>query len=222
VRFGPMLSKRPGSNFPSSDLTNDKKHAVTDSSAAAPLLRTPDQILGPFYPLNGTADRTGDLTRPLGRSGRANGEVLLVKGRVLSLAGAPIAGARIEIWQANAAGKYRHPSDMTAEAIDPNFDGFTRLKTDKDGAYAFRTVKPGGYRTPHGDLRPPHIHFLVDFRADRLITQMYFPGEPENVTDRWLRAAPQPDLLIASLDDPRPGSSAASKTATFNIVLQVE
>jgi protocatechuate 3,4-dioxygenase beta subunit len=217
-----MSSKRPGSHFRSSDLTNDEKHAVNNSSAGAPLLRTPDQILGPFYPLNGTADHTGDLTQPLGRSGRANGEILLVKGRVLSLAGQPIAGAHIEIWQANAAGKYRHPSDLTAEAIDPNFDGFTRLTTDKDGTYAFRTVKPGGYRTPHGDLRPPHIHFLVDFRADRLITQMYFPGEPENANDRWLRASPQPDLLIASLDDPYPGSSAASKTATFNIVLQVE
>jgi protocatechuate 3,4-dioxygenase beta subunit len=199
-----------------------EKHAVNNPGAAAPLLRTPDQILGPFYPLSSTANHTGDLTQPPGRLGRADGEVLLVKGRVLSLTGRPIAGARIEIWQANAAGKYRHPSDTTSEALDPNFDGFARLTTDESGAYAFRTVKPGGYRTPHGDIRPPHIHFLVDFRADRLITQMYFAGEPENATDRWLRASPQPDLLIASLDDPPDGSGPASKMATFNIVLQVE
>lgn len=190
--------------------------------SAAPLLRTPDQILGPFYPLSSIADRTGDLARSSGRPGRANGEILIVKGHVLTLTGRPVAGARIEIWQANSAGRYRHPSDKTSEPLDPNFDGFAVLTTDQKGGYSFRTVKPGGYRTPHGDLRPPHIHFLVDFGADRLITQMYFAGEPENATDRWLLAAPQPDLLIVSLEGPAAGPSPASKMATFNIVLQID
>jgi protocatechuate 3,4-dioxygenase beta subunit len=190
--------------------------------SAAPLLRTPDQILGPFYPLNSIADRTGDLARSSGRPGCANGEILMVKGHVLTLTGRPLAGARIEIWQANSAGRYRHPSDKTSEPLDPNFDGFAVLTTDQKGGYSFRTVKPGGYRTPHGDLRPPHIHFLVDFGADRLITQMYFAGEPENATDRWLLAAPQPDLLIVSLEGPAAGPSPASKMATFNIVLQID
>jgi protocatechuate 3,4-dioxygenase, beta subunit len=190
--------------------------------SAAPLLRTPDQILGPFYPLSSIADRTGDLARSSGRPGRANGEILMVKGHVLTLTGRPVAGARIEIWQANSAGRYRHPSDKTSEPLDPNFDGFAVLTTDQKGGYSFRTVKPGGYRTPHGDLRPPHIHFLVDFGADRLITQMYFAGEPENATDRWLLAAPQPDLLIVSLEGPAAGPSPASKMATFNIVLQID
>jgi protocatechuate 3,4-dioxygenase beta subunit len=190
--------------------------------SAPPLLRTPDQILGPFYPLNGIADRPGDLARSSGRPGHASGEILMVQGHVLTLAGRPVAGARIEIWQANSAGKYRHPSDKTSEPLDPNFDGFAVLTTDQEGGYSFRTVKPGGYRTPHGDLRPPHIHFLVDFGADRLITQMYFAGEPANATDRWLRAAPQPDLLIVSLEEPAAGASVASRTATFNIVLQID
>ncbi|KJC56651.1 protocatechuate 3,4-dioxygenase [Bradyrhizobium sp. LTSPM299] len=190
--------------------------------SAPPLLRTPDQILGPFYPLNGIADRTGDLARSSGRPGHASGEILMVQGHVLTLTGRPVAGARIEIWQANSAGKYRHPSDKTSEPLDPNFDGFAVLTTDQEGGYSFRTVKPGGYRTPHGDLRPPHIHFLVDFGADRLITQMYFAGEPANATDRWLRAAPQPDLLIVSLEEPAAGASVASRTATFNIVLQID
>jgi protocatechuate 3,4-dioxygenase beta subunit len=190
--------------------------------SAPPLLRTPDQILGPFYPLNSIADRTGDLARSSGRPGRANGEILMVKGHVLTLTGRPVAGARIEIWQANSAGRYRHPSDKTSEPLDPNFDGFAVLTTDQQGAYSFRTVKPGGYRTPHGDLRPPHIHFLVDFDADRLITQMYFAGEPENATDRWLRAAPQPDLLIVSLEEPAAAPSLVSRMATFNIVLQID
>jgi protocatechuate 3,4-dioxygenase beta subunit len=190
--------------------------------SAPPLLRTPDQILGPFYPLNGIADRTGDLARSSGRPGCANGEILMVRGQVLTLTGRAVAGARIEIWQANSAGRYRHPSDKTSEPLDPNFDGFAILTTDQEGGYSFRTVKPGGYRTPHGDLRPPHIHFLVDFGADRLITQMYFAGEPENATDRWLLAAPQPDLLIVSLEEPAAGPSLASKMATFNIVLQID
>jgi protocatechuate 3,4-dioxygenase beta subunit len=199
---------------------NREKHPVSTARSVPPLLRTPDQILGPFYPLNSTADRTGDLTQPPGRPGRANGEVLLVKGRVLTPMGRPVAGARIEVWQANSAGRYRHPSDTTSEPLDANFDGFTVLMTDQEGGYSFRTIKPGGYRTPHGDLRPPHIHFLVDSGADRLITQMYFAGEPGNTTDRWLRAAPQPDLLIVSPDDPAPGSNLSTKTVTFNIVLQ--
>ncbi len=192
------------------------------SRPAPPLLRTPDQILGPFYPLNGIAVRTGDLARPSGRPGRANGESLIVRGHVLTLTGRPVTGARIEIWQANSAGRYRHPSDKTSEPLDPNFDGFAVLTTDQEGRYSFRTVKPGGYRTPHGDLRPPHIHFLVEFGADRLITQMYFAGEPHNATDRWLLAAPHPYLLIVSLEEAVAGTGIAPKTATFNIVLQID
>jgi protocatechuate 3,4-dioxygenase beta subunit len=195
---------------------------MNSARPAPPLLRTPDQILGPFYPLNGIADQTGDLAQSSGRPGGAKGEILIVRGHVLTLTGRPVAGARIEIWQANSAGRYRHPSDKTSEPLDPNFDGFAVLTTDQEGCYSFRTVKPGGYRTPHGDLRPPHIHFLVEFGADRLITQMYFAGEPDNATDRWLLAAPQPDLLIVSLEEPVAGPGVASKMVTFNIVLQID
>jgi protocatechuate 3,4-dioxygenase beta subunit len=189
---------------------------------AEPLLRTPDQILGPFYPLNRTALETKDLVQSPDRPGRASGELLRVEGRVLTLTGRPVAGARIEIWQANFQGKYRHPSDTKPVPIDPNFDGFAMLTTDRQGRYDFRTIKPGGYPTPHGDIRPPHIHFMVDFGAERLITQMYFAGEPENATDRWLQAAPQPQLLVVALEeDPSPPSGFASKTAKFDIILQI-
>jgi protocatechuate 3,4-dioxygenase beta subunit len=196
--------------------------AVNIRRPSAPLLRTPDQILGPFYPLNRTADGTTDLAESPSRPGRADGELLKVEGQVLTLTGRPVAGARVEIWQANSLGKYRHPSDTTPVPIDPNFDGFAVLKTDQQGRYQFRTIKPGGYRTPHGDIRPPHIHFMVDFGADRLITQLYFAGEPGNATDRWLQAAPQPDLLIVALEDCASGSSSASKMAKFDIILQIE
>ena len=196
--------------------------AVNIRRPSAPLLRTPDQILGPFYPLNRTADETTDLAKSPSRPGRADGELLKVEGQVLTLTGRPVAGARVEIWQANSLGKYRHPSDTTPVPIDPNFDGFAVLKTDRQGRYEFRTIKPGAYRTPHGDIRPPHIHFMVDFGADRLITQLYFAGEPGNATDRWLQAAPQPDLLIVALEDCAAGSSSASKIAKFDIILQIE
>jgi protocatechuate 3,4-dioxygenase, beta subunit len=172
--------------------------------------------------LNRTADETTDLAKSPGRPGRADGELLKVEGQVLTLTGRPVAGARVEIWQANSLGKYRHPSDTTPVPIDPNFNGFAVLKTDQQGRYEFRTIKPGAYRTPHGDMRPPHIHFMVDFGADRLITQLYFAGEPENATDRWLQAAPQPELLIVSLEDCAAGSSSASKLAKFDIILQIE
>jgi protocatechuate 3,4-dioxygenase beta subunit len=196
--------------------------AVNIRRRSTPLLRTPDQILGPFYPLNRTADETTDLAKSPGRPGRADGELLKVEGQVLTLTGRPVAGARVEIWQANSLGKYRHPSDTTPVPIDPNFNGFAVLKTDQQGRYEFRTIKPGAYRTPHGDMRPPHIHFMVDFGADRLVTQLYFAGEPENATDRWLQAAPQPELLIVSLEDCAAGSSSASKLAKFDIILQIE
>jgi protocatechuate 3,4-dioxygenase, beta subunit len=219
-----MSSKCRGSNFRSESARSLQwfEPPVNIRRPPTPLLRTPDQILGPFYPLNRTADQTTDLAKSPGRPGRADGELLKVEGQVLTLSGRPVAGARVEIWQANSLGKYRHPSDTTPIPIDPNFDGFAVLKTDREGRYEFRTIKPGAYRTPHGDIRPPHIHFMVDFGADRLITQLYFAGEPENATDRWLQAAPQPDLLIVSLEGCAPGSSSASKMAKFNIILQID
>ena len=189
--------------------------------AADVLPRTPDQILGPFYPLNGSANATGDLAETPGCAGRAIGELIQVSGKVLTVDERPIPGARIEVWQANAAGKYRHPGDTTPSPLDPNFDGFAVLRTDREGGYAFRTVKPGGYATAHGDTRPPHIHFLVDFGATRLITQMYFAGEPANATDRWLQAAPNRDRLIVSLQDSASDNALFSKAAIFNIVLQI-
>ena len=189
---------------------------------AEPFLPTPDQILGPFYPLNSSANGTEDLAETPGRAGRASGELIQVSGKVLTRNERPIPGARIEVWQANAAGRYRHPSDATSSRLDPNFDGFAVLRTDDEGRYGFRTVKPGGYATPHGDTRPPHIHFLVDFGTTRLITQMYFAGEPGNLSDRWLQAAPNRNLLVVHLKNSTSGKKLFSKTAIFNIVLQID
>ena len=189
------------------------------SSDTARLQITPPQILGPFYPVAERPDLAGDLARPAGSAAEAGGELIYVRGRVLTCSGTPVAHARIEIWQANAAGKYRHPSDSNPAPLDPNFKGFAQLTTDAAGRYAFRTVKPGRYPTAEGDIRPPHIHFTVDGRLDRLVTQLYFAGEPENQTDRWLNSLPQPERLIVALVAAPSHLETGACVAHFDIVL---
>ena len=103
--------------------------------------RTPEQILGPFYPLK-TLGQNADLTKVPGRPGRAAGLVLNVVGRVLNLKGEPVRNAKVEIWQANTHGRYTHPSDHNTAPLDPNFEGSALLTTDNDGRYRFKTIKP--------------------------------------------------------------------------------
>jgi len=190
-----------------------------DLGCATPLQITPPQIVGPFYPIAERPDLAADLARPNGSVAEARGRLLHVRGRVLSRLGEPVAHARIEIWQANAAGKYRHPSDINPAPLDPNFKGFAQLTTDAAGRYAFRTIKPGRYPTAEGEIRPPHIHFTVDGRLDRLVTQLYFAGEPENQTDRWLNSLPQPERLIVALQAPPSQLETCAYLAHFDIVL---
>jgi len=109
------------------------------------LRRTPDQILGPFYPVHKRPDPSGDLTR--GADGQAEGVVLDLSGRVLMLDGTPVVGATVEIWQANRHGRYDHPGDTSDMPLDPNFQGFGVTTTDAAGRYAFTTIKPTAYRT---------------------------------------------------------------------------
>ena len=187
--------------------------------AQAMLPRTPEQIMGPFYPLlRSEAGPGGDLTRLPGRPGRAQGQVVTVMGRVLNRAGEPVRGARVEVWQANAAGRYTHPNDTNPAPLDPNFEGFAALTTDAEGRYRFTTVKPGAYPAGQG-VRPPHIHFDVMGRTDRLVTQMYFEGEPENERDRFLQSASRKELLIVGLLPPPPELEPESRLAVFDIAL---
>src|SRR5882757_6222511 len=171
--------------------------------ARAALRRTPEQILGPFYPLN-PLDQNADLTRIPGRPGRAEGQVLTVMGRVLNLKGEPVRNAKVEIWQANAHGRYTHPSDTNPAPLDPNFEGAVVLTTDQEGRYRFKTIKPAGYPAGPNRMRPAHIHFQVSGRQDRLVTQMYFEGDPYNDTDPFLRTAGRTELLITKLSPPSP------------------
>ena len=126
------------------------------SAGAAALLPTPRQSTGPYYPLSKPPEQDADLVRMSGRNQLAHGQVIRIFGRVLGSDGLPLEGAQIEIWQANAFGRYAHPSDTSSAPLDPNFQGFGRLSTDAEGRYQFRTVKPAPYSS-----RTPHVHFRI-------------------------------------------------------------
>jgi protocatechuate 3,4-dioxygenase, beta subunit len=180
---------------------------------------TPDQILGPFYPVRKPADGGADLTKLQGRSGTAKGRVIYVMGRVRSVRGEPAPGVRLEIWQANAAGKYTHPHDMNKAPIDPNFEGYANVTTDAEGRFRFKTVKPGAYPVTPNYSRPPHVHFDITGKVNRLITQMYFPGEPLNDKDPLLQQSWAKDSLIAKVLSPTDKEEPDSQLVVWDIVL---
>jgi protocatechuate 3,4-dioxygenase beta subunit len=186
--------------------------------ARAALRRTPGQILGPFYPVK-TLDQNADLTRVPGRPGRAEGEILNVMGRVLNVKGEPVSNSKVEVWQANAHGRYTHPSDTNPAPLDPNFEGSAALTTDSEGRYGFKTIKPAAYPIGPNTIRPAHIHFEVYGKQDRLVTQMYFEGDPYNSTDRFLQSAGRTELLVTKLLPPLPEFEPESKLVVFDIVL---
>ncbi|WP_337270671.1 protocatechuate 3,4-dioxygenase subunit beta [Oryzifoliimicrobium ureilyticus] len=144
---------------------------------------TISEVTGPVFGHSILGELDNDLIHNFARPGEsAIGERIIVHGRVLDEQGRPVCGALLEFWQANAGGRYRHKKETYLAAIDPNFGGCGRAITDDDGRYAFRTVKPGAYPWPNGvnDWRPAHIHFSIFGHgfAQRLITQMYFEGDP--------------------------------------------
>ena len=153
-----------------------------------------------FAHLSISADEA-DLSRVWPGGPRALGQLIAVSGRVLDEAGRPVRNCLIEMWHANAAGKYIHHNDPSPVPTDPNYRGHGHLVTDAAGRFRFRTVKPGGYAVPDAEAgaktgwwRPPHIHFSLfgaTFGA-RLITQMFFPGEPLNALDLILNSIPDP------------------------------
>ena len=147
-----------------------------------------------------------DLIRNAGRGGEPVGERIIVSGRVLNQAGKPVSGVLIEAWQANASGRYAHLVDQQNTPIDPNFTGVGRCISDRDGYYRFYTIKPGAYpwKNHPNAWRPQHIHFsLVGAALDsRLVTQMYFPGDPLLDFDPIFAAVPPQgkERLISTLD----------------------
>lgn len=189
--------------------------------AGAPLLAaepSPSQTEGPFFPKKDQADKDLDMTRVQGRSEAALGEVIEISGQVLDETGAPIAGALVDVWQANSHGRYDHESDPNPAPLDPNFQGWARLSTDAEGRYRVRTIKPGAYPVGEGWSRPPHIHFKVAKRGFREVTtQMYFAGEPLNDVDRlWSSLSPgERGQLTVTFE----AGSGGTPTGNFDLVL---
>ena len=146
-------------------------------------MTTPEVDLGPFYPVLKPLDQDADLTKLKGSKGVAAGTIIHVVGRLLDAKGKPISGAKIEIWQANTHGRYTHKGDTNNAPLDPNFQGYGVIKTDGQGRYHFKTVKPGAYPTSATTQRTPHIHFDIAGSTDRLVSQMFFPNEPLNEKD---------------------------------------
>ena len=193
---------------------------ATLSPAAAALLPTPPQTAGPFYPLTLPLDADNDLVQVAGRAERATGTVLHLGGRLLDPDGRPVPGARIEIWQCDAFGVYHHPRDPRGPA-DPNFQGFGATTVAADGGYRFRTLEPVSYPG-----RTPHIHFTISGPGfERLTTQMYLAGHPQNARDGlYQRLGGRARELVTVELVPAPeleASDGSAKRANFDIVLGV-
>jgi protocatechuate 3,4-dioxygenase beta subunit len=189
--------------------TPDYKTSVARSprNALLSLQNTLSEVTGPMFGHDELGPLDNDLLRNYAKSGDPIGERIIVHGRVLGEEGRPVSGALLEIWQANAGGRYRHRNDTYLAPLDPNFGGCGRTLTDDEGRYHFRTVKPGPYpwRNFANSWRPAHIHFSVfgSGLAQRLITQMYFEGDPLIRICPIVKTIPDPEAierLIALLD----------------------
>lgn len=186
--------------------------------ASSSLVATPRQTAGPFYPTRFPDDVDNDLVIVAGRSQFAQGQVTHLAGRVLDIAGLPIRGAQVEIWQCDVNGRYHHvESSWQTQRIDENFQGYGRTVTADDGGYRFRTIRPVPYSG-----RTPHIHVAVAGAGiERFITQIYLAGEPLNERDpvfsqiRDSRARQSVLVALAPLDGPEPSALSAK----FDIVL---
>ncbi len=175
------------------------------SQSLITLPHTLSEVTGPLYGHNPIGESDNDLTRQC--ADEPQGERIIVAGRVVDEDGRPLANTLVELWQTNAAGRYRHLKDNHPAPLDPNFLGAGRAITDLDGNYRFVTIKPGAYpwRNHHNAWRPAHIHFSLFGPAlvTRLVTQMYFPNDPLLPHDPVLQSIPDERArarLVSSFD----------------------
>lgn len=158
-----------------------------------PLPLGPTELTGPLLGEGRVTAADADLT--LFSGGQAVGQRIVVTGRVMDQGGRPVSNSLVEVWQANAAGRYRHTEDRWPAPLDPHFSGLGRALTDAEGRYTFLTIRPGAYpwRNHHNAWRPAHIHFSLFGRAfvQRLVTQMYFPDDPLLALDPIYQAVPE-------------------------------
>ncbi|WP_413774931.1 protocatechuate 3,4-dioxygenase subunit beta [Actinocorallia sp. A-T 12471] len=198
---------RPGLAHPDRGYAPYRSSALRHPVKPLVVVKDPEavELAGPVFGVSDITELDSDLTRQ--HTGEPQGERMTVTGRVLDRDGRPVRGQLVEIWQANAAGRYAHQRDDHPAPLDPHFTGAGRCLTDDEGRYSFTTIKPGPYpwRNHTNAWRPAHIHFSLFGHAftQRLITQMYFPGDPlfpydpilQSVTDEAARGR-----LVAAYD----------------------
>lgn len=177
---------------------------------------TPPQTPGPFYPVAKPLDSDADLSMIKGANGPAMGDIIEVSGRVLSARNGPLPNSLVELWQADSRGYYNHPREPRRAERDVNFQGYGAVRTDPDGMFRFRTIKPRYYDTGVG-LRTPHIHFRVVATGTlELATQMYFPDEAMNQSDMIFSTLPSDTHREAATAKEIPG---VPSMYSFDIVL---
>jgi protocatechuate 3,4-dioxygenase, beta subunit len=198
--------RRPVGVHPPNDFADYRSSTLR--APRQPLVLLPQrltEITGPLLGAERVTPADADLTTR--HAGEPQGERIVVTGRVLDSDGRPVRRSLVEIWQTNAAGRYLHANDQHPAPLDPNFTGLGRCLTDDEGRYRFVTIKPGSYpwRNHHNAWRPAHIHFSLfgESFTQRLVTQMYFPGDPLQALDPVFNSVPGPagrQRLVARFD----------------------
>jgi protocatechuate 3,4-dioxygenase beta subunit len=191
--------------------------ALVSPSAVANAIfpATPAQTAGPFYPPVLPLDDDADLTRVEGKPGQAAGQITDLTGRVLDNSGRPLTGVRVEIWQCDANGRYRHPAERGSAPVDPHFQGHGHAVTDALGRYRFRTIRPVPYPG-----RTPHVHAAVLPRGgEPLVTQIYVRGESGNQDDFLFKRIPLERRELVLAEFRRTERPDAELSARFDFVL---
>ena len=189
--------------------------ASSQSVMAKSLMTTPRQSAGPFYPLKLPLDDDNDLTSIQGQSGKAKGKITDLTGTIVDINGRPLSGLRIEIWQCDANGRYRHPYENYNTPIDRYFQGHGNTITDTNGNYLFRTIRPVAYPG-----RTPHIHVAVFPKGEKpFVTQLYVKNEAGNAYDFLFQHVPLERRHLVVTDFINSSAPDADMKASFNIVL---
>jgi protocatechuate 3,4-dioxygenase beta subunit len=195
-------------------------------NALISLQQSLSEVTAPVFSADELGPLDNDLIKNAAKTGLPIGERLIVHGFVRDQFGRPVKNALVEVWQANASGRYRHKKDAYIGALDPNFGGCGRMLTDENGYYAYRTIKPGPYpwRNRVNDWRPSHIHYAISGNGwvQRLITQMYFEGDPLIATCPILRSIADEVQVrgLIALQDTGAFVQLDSRAYRFDIVLR--
>ncbi|MDM0052527.1 protocatechuate 3,4-dioxygenase subunit beta [Variovorax sp. J22R115] len=195
-------------------------------NALISLQQSLSEVTAPVFRAEELGPRDNDLIMNAAKDRMPVGERIIVHGFVRDQYERPVANALVEVWQANASGRYRHKKDQYIGALDPNFGGCGRMLTDENGYYAYRTIRPGPYpwRNRVNDWRPAHIHYAIsgDGWVQRLITQMYFEGDPLIASCPILRIVPSEEQIrgLIAMQDTSAFVPLDSRAYRFDIVLR--